>query len=166
MIEHRAMTLLAGLWSATACDPAAPSRAPDLGAGSPPPIVETVLRSSVSGLTTPDTRIIETAETWAATWEEIHANLDPKPPIPAVDFRTTALVLDALGNVADGRTTRIDAVEAVEGGVVVRTTIETPGPTCAIPAVITHPVHVVRVRRPLVASLVKVERIRAVFDCG
>lgn len=126
-----------------------------------------VYEESFSGLATEAAQVITTPAAWAAAWGRIHANLTPVPPLPSVDFSTSALVLDALGAVTDGRRTTIVGVDVHASGVVVRSRTIVPGAGCAVLGVVLHPVSVAQVSREMAAAtVIGVQRTSEVHDCG
>ncbi len=58
-----------------------------------------ILSLVTSGIETPRFELITNAEQWAVLWDAIYARYAPgqKPPLPAIDFNTTSLVLAATG---------------------------------------------------------------------
>ena len=154
---------LAGLLSVgcgTESDPQSPE---DLGAllnGAAP---TTVVQTYFSGITQPATRLILTEDEWIWTWNLIHRDVSPLPPLPRVDFTREALVLAALGNAA-ATVFSIEEIRVFERGLVASTVHETYDDRCLVLMAIGQPVHVVRIERPAARTVVA-ERTMRVKSC-
>ena len=101
-----------------------------------------------TGVQTRREEIITSTARWESVWQEIVSNRSPKPPRPAVDFSSQALVFVARGETGDAcRSIAINRIEVDRGqfGVFVDD-IRAPM-SCSCPAVTVHPVHVVAVAR-------------------
>lgn len=101
-----------------------------------------------SGLDDSARFVVRDAASWRARWDAINREMQPAPPVPAVDFSREMVVVAALGRrpsggwsiVVDSAVWRGDAVE-----VFVRQLA--PGRGCFTTAAISSPVDVVRVPR-------------------
>jgi hypothetical protein len=128
----------------TACDSGTPTAPPDS-----PLAVETLTSEFYSGFTAPRRTVVRTAGELADAWQTLYATRSPQPPLPAVDFDRTTVVVVAAGN----RPTGCFAIEVTgaslrgDGAAVFEVTETVPGPTCACTQALTQPVHVVRVPR-------------------
>ena len=159
----RRAVLLAGLLGAGCGAESEPQSPEDLGAllnGAPP---TTVIQTYFSGITEPATRLIMTEDEWIWTWNLIHRDVSPRPPLPQIDFTREALVLAGLGNAAATSFT-IEEVRVFERGLVASTVHETYDDRCLVLMAIGQPVHVVRIERPAVRTVVA-ERTMRVRTC-
>lgn len=101
-----------------------------------------------SGYTQHTTSVIRNAEGLAAAWATLHANQQPVPPLPAIDFSKEMIVVVATGTKPNGGFSVVVSSASESGGRVTVTSTETaPGATCAVPAVITAPADVARLPR-------------------
>jgi hypothetical protein len=132
-----------------------PLGAPALGArvaaDSPVPIAH----AYSSGLGDSARLVIADSATWAAIWAQVYAGLQPRPALPAVDFRTQRVLLAALGQRnSGGYDIRIDSVVRFTLGSVAYVTTTAPGRACVTTQAFTQPVDLVRVAPPPVAPVV------------
>jgi hypothetical protein len=88
--------------------------------------------------------------TWAATWERFWGSLEPKPPVPTVDFATERVLLVALGGrYSGGYDIAVDSVVGYQGGATVYITGRSPGQGCFVTAALTAPAQLVLLPRPV-----------------
>lgn len=100
----------------------------------------------VSGI--PDRRrlVIGDAETWAAFWTELHANLSPVPDLPTVDFSTRIVVAATMGRrPTGGYAIRIEAVSRRGDDFEVVVVESSPAAGCLTTQAITAPATAVSV---------------------
>lgn len=98
-----------------------------------------------SGIDDSTRLVIRDSTTWRRYWSAIHRPFIPAPPMPAVDFSREMIVLVAMGTrPTAGFDIRIDSVLAEAGRMVVSVRRQAPGSGCAVPAVVTQPVDIVR----------------------
>jgi hypothetical protein len=106
-----------------------------------------VVLATSHGVGDPTRAVIRDSTAWEAFWTEAHALMEPMPPIPAVDFTSSMLLVAALGTRSSGghRVT----IDSVARGATLRVfvTAVAPGPDCMTTLSITWPVQVVRVPR-------------------
>jgi hypothetical protein len=140
-------------------DPQSPEELGALLSGDP---AATVIQTHFSGITEPTSRLITSADEWARVWAQIHANVEPKPARPAIDFQREALVLVALGTATSSL--EIEDVRRFERGVVAQVLVETYSERCLVLLAIGQPVHVVRIARPPARTLL-VNRTHQVREC-
>ncbi len=102
---------------------------------------------------------------WDRLWQDIHATVEPKPPLPSVDFGAEMVVAAALGTRNSGGY-NVLLTEATEdaGDVVIRVRETSPGADCATTQALTQPVDVARmVRRDGAVRFVVTRDVRT---CG
>lgn len=99
-----------------------------------------------SGFEEPQRLVIRTEGAWAEAWERIHSHLSDPPPLSSVDFDSSVVVLAAMGRRnTGGYLTTIESVHEHDGVLYVSVLEEGPGRSCAVPQVLTAPVHAVEV---------------------
>ncbi len=119
-----------------------------------------------SGLGDPARLVIADSATWAAIWAQVYAALQPRPSLPAVDFRTEQVLLAALGQRNTGAyDIRIDSVVRFTLGSVAYVTTTAPGRNCVTTQALTQPVELVRLAPPPVAPVAFAQRA-VVRDCS
>ena len=102
-----------------------------------------------SGFDQPSQLILADASSLQMAWAQLYRGLQPKPPLPSVNFRTERVVLAALGTRSHGGySIRIDSLVAHELGTIVYVTATAPGSDCFTTQALTEPVHLVRVSPP------------------
>ena len=110
--------------------------------------VVTLLSESSSGVTERRRGVIQTADEWAAFWNQVYATRMPAPPEPAIDFGESTIIVAAMGSRSSGGYA-IDLTEVGRVGtdyhVVVRES--SPGSNCMTTGALTQPVAAVRVPR-------------------
>ena len=103
-----------------------------------------------SGFGDPAQLVIADSWSWADTWAQLYTGLQPRPSLPAVDFRTERVVLVALGlRSHGGYDIRIDSVVRFERGSVTYVTTTAPGSRCFNFAALTQPVDLIRLSAPM-----------------
>ena len=110
----------------------------------------TVLLAGISGLRSRANLVVIDADTWAQVWAEARAPYQPQEPAPGIDFGEDGVIVAALGtSPSGGYAIAIDSIEFFASGQRVHLTRTSPGTSCVSIGVITNPVHMVRVPRPL-----------------
>ncbi|MFL6247152.1 MAG: hypothetical protein ACJ74H_14060 [Thermoanaerobaculia bacterium] len=116
------------------------------GTDGPVPTTQ-VYKSKTSGLTGRRGEVISSQSRWVEVWDQITAGMSPKPALPAVDFDNALLIVGAIGEVGSCSDGRIESVTRVAGALEVSIVEERRPSTCACPAIVVRPVHVVSVPR-------------------
>jgi hypothetical protein len=116
------------------------------GTNGPVPTVQ-VYKSKTSAITGRRAEIVSRQSRWVEVWDEITANVSPKPAIPVVDFDNVLLIFAAGGVLANSCSDiRIESVTRTDGTLAV-SIVEERRPTCTCPAVVIRPVHIVSAPR-------------------
>jgi hypothetical protein len=148
---------LAFTMAVTACasdGPFAPRAAVELGARE-----VFSLQNAWSGFAQPTRRLVTNEAEWAATWATLHANVEPKPALPEIDFGSSVLVVVAMGSrPTSGYSVIVEDVRAHRGVFYVTVRERSPGPSCGAFQAITQPVHVVEVARQGTTARFEVQR--------
>lgn len=85
-------------------------------------------------------RVLRDEEAYAAFWARLHADRDPGPDRPEVDFETRVVIAIVQGQrPTGGYRVEIDGVRAGEGGLQVQFTETVPGEDCAVTQAVTSP---------------------------
>ncbi len=118
-----------------------------------------------SGVTTAENLVIRDAAAWSALWSLIHANQDPVPPLPAVDFGQEMILAAALGSRSTGGY-NVLLTQATEdsAGVHVQVVETSPGADCITTQALSQPVDLARAPRR--DAPVRFSVSRQVRDCG
>jgi hypothetical protein len=114
-----------------------------------------------SGLTDSARVVIRDGSEWSRYWALINRPFIPQPPEPAVDFSREAVVVASLGSrPTGGFTIRIDQATTDAERLIISVVRTLPGAGCALAAVVTQPVDVVRIPTPTlpIAFTERVER--------
>jgi len=118
-----------------------------------------------SGLGDATHLVIADQATWAAIWAQLYTGLQPKPPLPAIDFRTERVLLAALGaRPTGGYDIHIDSIVRFESGSVAYVRSTVPGQACFTTQAFTSPVDLVRFSPPPLTPVAFEERA-VVRDC-
>ncbi len=127
-----------------ACDSDSPT-----GLGDTPLELNTVVKASTSGLTTPVRTTVRASVDWADLWRTLHAGHGTVPALPPIDFDREMVVVAASGTRNNGCfAVEITAATRRGNGQAEFEVEETvPGPTCVCTQATTQPVHVARVVR-------------------
>jgi hypothetical protein len=118
-----------------------------------------------SGIRDSQRVVIRDSAAWQRYWADINRPFFPSPAIPTVDFSREIVLLAAMGTrPSGGFIIRIDSATVDSARLVVQVTQIVPGKGCAVPAVVTQPVDMVRIPNTSlpVAFAERVERI----DCS
>jgi hypothetical protein len=121
--------------------------------------------SAFSGIETQTGSLILDPASWQAAWESIFANYAPaeKPPLPAINFDSSVVVLAAAGTTP----TQLFSFQITEvrfTGNSLHVRVESVWPNCGGLPVVTAPVHVVRV--PHVATQADFTFVSTSDDCS
>lgn len=112
-----------------------------------------------SGMTTRQRLVIRDAATWANVWQQLASPFQPVPPVPAVDFATSLVVVAAMGQKnTGGYAITVDDVRATAGEVSISVTEQAPGSGCSVIQALTAPVAVVVVTPRFAGPATFVER--------
>jgi hypothetical protein len=126
---------------------------------------DSVAFAQYSGVRSPATLVVRDAAAWAQLWEEIHATVEPKPDLPAIDFGQEMIVAAAMGSRNSGGY-NILLTKASEGteGVEIEVLETSPGAGCAVTLALTQPIDLARVERRY--GPVRFVVRQQVRDCG
>jgi hypothetical protein len=114
---------------------------------------------SWSGFEDPVRTLITDDVAWAEAWATLHEGVTPQPPLPAIDFEGSVLVLAGMGmRPTGGYRVTIESVRAHEGVLYVTVRERSPGPTCGTYQALTQPVHVLEVPRQGLTAEFQVRR--------
>jgi hypothetical protein len=105
--------------------------------------VRQIVRLQYSGINDRRRTVITDAETFAATWQQAYRNQEPPPQLPEIDFAKDVVVLASMGTRSSGGYSIDITAEVSEARLRVIVLETSPGPTCAVTAALTAPVHMV-----------------------
>jgi hypothetical protein len=145
MIARHAIAILV---ATGACSGGAPTPGAESPQGAVIRIDSTaIVLSTGQGIGDPTRAVIRDSTAWQAFWAQAHAQVEPAPALPAVNFADSMLLVAGLGTRATGGHTV--SIDSVARGTTLRVfvTAVTPGPRCMTTMAITWPVQVVRVSR-------------------
>jgi hypothetical protein len=116
-------------------------------AGAPVPW-ETILDDTHSGLDEALSEVVQDPGGWAALWEHIHRRIEPRPPLPSVDFSRHMLIAVATGTRRSGGFgVAVREVTVHEDRLVVEVLETCPAKGGMVSMALTQPVAVVRLDR-------------------
>lgn len=125
-------------------------------------LFDTVHHEKDSGIRAARTELITSDARWQQTWAEIVSRQSPQPPLPAVDFSSSVLILVARGETNNAcRHIEIDRMALRGDRFDVAVKDSRSPPSCPCLAVVIHPVHVVAVPRSATTAAF---RFRAVTE--
>ncbi|TMQ03815.1 MAG: protease complex subunit PrcB family protein [Deltaproteobacteria bacterium] len=108
------------------------------------PLAEAQSMRLSSGMTIHQRLVIRDASTWSMVWLQIVGSHRPIPPVPAVDFTTSTVLVAAMGvRPTGGYAIAIDEVELHADAAAIAVDEQSPGPGCVVTASETTPVAVV-----------------------
>jgi hypothetical protein len=113
------------------------------GAGDPsgPLPFETFAHELQSGLSEPRREVVRDEAGWARLWEEVHAGVEPRPTLLAVDFSRQMLIVAATGTrPTGGFDVAIRAVSVRGGALEVEVRESCPAPGAMVSMGLTRPV--------------------------
>jgi hypothetical protein len=112
----------------------------------------------------PANLVIRDRASWKRLWRQLHAGDIPQPAVPRVDFSLNMLIAVRQGpSSSGGYDIRITSIVDDGRRLLVAVEARKPGANCVMPAVITAPYHVVRIRRSAKPAVFK--RHLTVYDC-
>jgi len=112
------------------------------------PAMRSLGKGPHSGVTQPGQRVIRTAEAWQKLWDEHTANVQPKPPLPAVDFNKEMVLAVFMGQRPTlGYATDVTAVTREKKGLRVTVRESSPPPGALTGQLVTSPYAFVAVPR-------------------
>jgi len=118
-----------------------------------------------SGSTSAQITVIRNGADWATFWDQLYANLSPKPALPPVNFAESAIVaLVDTARTTGGYSVTITDIKPNASGVTVSASQVSPGPTCVVTQAFTQPFHIVTT--PLFSGAVTLELSQSVTNCG
>lgn len=143
--------------------------ASSLNSGSQPDCnvpIQTVLKLQNSGIGQAQDWVILNQEDWCQFWDRAYAMMLFPPPCPEIDFDSYVVVVTALGRKSNGcYNVEIDCIERDAGdNLTVYVNDIVPGPRCFCTMMIVHPVHAVKVQRPVGA--VDFVHTTVTLNCG
>jgi hypothetical protein len=128
------------------------SGAPTPGAETPRGIVthidsNAIVLTTGQGIGDPTRSVIRDSTAWKDFWAQANAQVEPAPPLPAVNFADSMLLVATLGTRSSGG--HSVSIDSVARGTTLRVfvTAVSPGSDCVTTMAITWPVQVVRVAR-------------------
>jgi hypothetical protein len=140
-----AVLLLAGGCTADSQDPGSGNTPDRLGVWVPEPGT-TILQSEQSSLHVPTFAVVVDTGTWRSIWSRTWADVSSTPNLPFEDFVLTSVFVLGLGDRAGaGYSVTIDSLVSYSSGQILYATEYKPVPPCPGPALLTAPVHMVRV---------------------
>jgi len=108
---------------------------------------ETIEQGSYSTLSERQSIVIDNAEEWKELWETMHANRQPLPELPQIDFKKEMVLAVFQGQQATGGYS-IEVAKIVEDSNIVVGVIEkTPPPGAFVTQAITSPYHLVKIAK-------------------
>jgi protease stability complex PrcB-like protein len=105
---------------------------------------ETITKAFYSGYVEKQFLVITDKEEWQAVWDIAFSRIDPKPPLPDLDFETRMVVAVFQGTrPSGGYSIAITKLTKSDGRLKVIVKETSPGANCGVPAVITTPFHMI-----------------------
>ena len=129
------------------------------------PVPDEVATYLYSGIADKRRLYIKDMDAWTALWNEVTANITPRPAVPFIDFGKEALIVAAMGTRnTGGYSIAVETVAELEGKLIVEIREVSPGSNCVLTQALTAPVHAVRA--PLRNGEVVFTEIPIVQNCG
>jgi len=126
--------------------------------------VQTVIRTSQSGLNERTRTVLRSQEAWEEAWSGAFAPFSPTPAVPPLDFDSRMVVLAAMGGRSTGGfSIEITSVRREGEDFHVEVREVRPGPRCFVTQAVTAPVHAVAV--PRVGGTVHFVETEVTRDC-
>jgi hypothetical protein len=117
-----------------------------------------------SGLEERKTQVVFDQAGYEALWAQIYASTDPKPELPAVDFKQNAMIGGFLGQQSSGGyVASLESVQEREDDILVTFKEVAPGPDCISISAITKPFVLVSVKNT--GKRFVTEIVREVQNC-
>jgi hypothetical protein len=109
---------------------------------------ETLVSGDNRGKSAGGRSVIRDQETWAKVWDEIHAHVQPRPPLLEVDFNKDMVIYALMGvRPSSGFNTKIENIVLEQDRLLVVVGETSPGPECMTAQVQSNPYHIVRLER-------------------
>ena len=138
---------------------------PDMIALQTTPVPDEVAVYLYSGIPNKRRLYVKDMDTWTALWNDVTANISPRPPVPFIDFGKEALIVAAMGTRGTGGySISVEGVGESDGKLFVEVLEVSPGPNCLLTQALTAPVHAVRA--PLRNGEVVFTEVAKVQSCG
>lgn len=162
-MRMRSIHVAAIVVAISACTPGMDPQLPP-GAEELTDATETVLQDHYSGIVDRRRLVIRDAQAWAAFWNQAYSRRIPVPPVPAIDFTGSMVIVASMGSRGSGGH-GIDVDAIYEAGDILFAVVRerSPGGFCLVTAAESQPVVGVRVSRPG-AQVQFIERSETV-DC-
>jgi hypothetical protein len=110
------------------------------GAGWRDDSVRVLAKGAISGVTRPGERVLRTPEAWQKAWDEYAAHVQPKPPLPAVDFGKEMVVAVFMGQrPTSGYAVEVTGVTRSGRSTVVSVRRSSPPPGAITAQIVTSP---------------------------
>lgn len=107
-----------------------------------------MLKSFDSGYQQAENLVINDNDQWQIVWEKITSNINPKPPLPEIDFSQRSLIAVFQGEQATGGfEIVIQEIARSESSIEVAVKAFEPGPRCVVPGTVTKPAHIVEIEK-------------------
>ncbi len=171
-MRHRTLCGVALVLGLAACrSPGDPAAHTSLTSSSAASLALTRLRSDsiafavYSGITSPTDLVVRDSAGWSTLWQLVHANQDPVPPLPAIDFTREMILAVGLGTRSTGGyNVLLTAASEDSAGVNVQVVETSPGADCITTQALSQPVDLARAPRR--DAPVRFSINRQVRDCG
>ena len=135
-----------------------------LGVWTPDPSA-TILRTTLSNLDNPTLALVSSSTAWDALWAQTWGGTQASPPLPAIDFVLSSVVVVGLGKRAGpGYSVSIDSIVIHIAGAVLYATELGPGAHCDASSGSSAPVHMVHAPGHPPISNWRIGTVRR--DCG
>ena len=105
---------------------------------------ETVKLEFYGGIQTPKEEVVKTEAEWVTLWNQMSANVTPKPKVPEINFSKKMVIGVFMGTRSTGGyRTEITKITESADRLTVHVKETSPGQNCAVTMAITNPYHVV-----------------------
>jgi hypothetical protein len=109
---------------------------------------ETILDEAHSGLDEALSEVVHDRGSWVELWDRIHRGVDPRPPLPSVDFSRHMLIVVATGTRRSGGfRIAVRSVAVHENSLEVKVLETCPASGAMVSLALTQPVEVVRLEK-------------------
>ncbi|MEK7555075.1 MAG: protease complex subunit PrcB family protein [Patescibacteria group bacterium] len=109
---------------------------------------ETVQRDFHGGVEVPKNVAITDEAAWTTLWNQMSANITPKPPAPEIDFANELIVGVFMGTKSTGGySTEVTRIAKTDAKITVYIREVSPGPNCAVTLALTVPYHIVKMQK-------------------
>lgn len=107
---------------------------------------EVVSEGAYSASAQESQQLITNQEAWEAAWATMHAQQQPQPERPAIDFSQDWLILCYMGaQPSGGYQVKVDAIERTSAGLDVQLHYQEPGQGCFTTMALTQPYVLVKI---------------------